>query len=119
MTELGTLLLAALLLQSASLDSVSPKERLDAVERMSSLGKTDNVAPLSEALKKETRSDVRAAIVAGLARIGGKEPVPVIIGVLGSDLDKDVRLQAVESLQQLYIPVESPGTIKTVFNKVK
>src|SRR5262245_35193973 len=110
MTEFGTLILAALLLQAASLDSVSPKERIDAVERMSSLGKSDNVAPLAEALKKEPRSDVRAEIVAGLARIGGKEPVPVITGVLASDLDKDVRLQAVDSLQRLYIPVDTPGT---------
>jgi HEAT repeat protein len=119
MTEFGMLILAALLLQSASLDSVSPKERIDAVERMSALGKTENVAPLAEALKKEPRSDVRAEIVAGLARIGGKEPVPVITAVLGADLDKDVRLQAVDSLQRLYIPVETPGTLGTVFNKVK
>jgi HEAT repeat protein len=119
MIEFGTLILAALLLQSASLDSVSPKERLDAVERMSSLGKVENVAPLADALKKEPRSDVRAAIVAGLARIGGRETVPVITGVLGSDLDKDVRLQAVDALQRLYVPVETPGTLKTVFNKVK
>jgi HEAT repeat protein len=119
MVQLGTLILTAVLLQSASLDGVSPKERLEAVESMSTLGKTENVAPLADALKKESRSDVRAAIVAGLARIGGKEPVPVLTGVLSSDLDKDVRLQAIDSLQRLYIPVETPGKIGTIFNKVK
>jgi len=38
---------------------------------------------------------------------------------LKTDLDKDVRLQVVDSLQRLYIPVNSKGPIKTVFNKVK
>jgi HEAT repeat protein len=113
------LLLIALLLQSPSLDSTSPKERMDAVEQLSTLGKTENVAPLGDALKKEPRSDVRAAIVAGLARIGVREIVPILNATLLSDLDKDVRLQTVDSLQRLYIPVESPGTIRTVFNKVK
>jgi HEAT repeat protein len=112
-------ILIALLLQSPSLDSTSPKERMDAVEQLSTLGKTENVAPLAEALKKEPRSDVRAAIVAGLARIGVREIVPILNATLLSDLDKDVRLQTVDSLQRLYIPVESSGTIRTVFNKVK
>lgn len=119
MAQFGMLLLTALLLQSPSLDSPSPKERIEAVEQMSTLGKTENIAPLGEALKKEPRSNVRAAIVAGLARIGVKEIVPVLTSTLLSDLDKDVRLQAVDSLQRLYIPVDSAGTIQTVFNKVK
>lgn len=113
------LILSTLLLQSPSLDSTSPKERMEAVEQLSTLGKTENVTPLSEALKKEPRSDVRAAIVAGLARIGVGEIVPILNATLLSDLDKDVRLQSVDSLQRLYIPVESSGTIRTVFNKVK
>jgi HEAT repeat protein len=119
MVEFGMLILTALLLQSPSLDGVSPKERIDAVEQMSAPGKAENVAPLAEALKKEPRSNVRAAIVAGLARIGVKEIVPVLNSTLLTDLDKDVRLQTVDSLQRLYIPVDSPGTIQTVFNKVK
>ena len=119
MAQFGMLILAALLLQSPSLDSTSPKERIDAVEQMSTPGKIENIAPLAEALKKEPRSDVRATIVAGLARIGGKETVPTLNSTLSSDLDKDVRLQAVDSLQRLYIPVDSSGTIRTVFNKVK
>lgn len=119
MVQFGTLFMTALLLQSPSLDSTSPKERLDAIEQMSTLGKTENVAPLTDALKKEPRSDVRAAIVAGLARIGVRETVPVLTASLLTDLDKDVRLQTVDSLQRLYIPVESSGSIRTVFNKVK
>ncbi len=119
MTPSGMLFLTALLLQSPSLDSPSPKERMDAVEQLSVLGRTENIAPLSEALKKEPRSDVRAAIVAGLARIEVPETIPVLTSTLMSDLDKDVRLQAIDSLQRLYIPVDSPGAIRTVFNKVK
>src|SRR5688572_11612156 len=109
MAEFGSLILTVLLLQSPSLDSTSPKERREAVEGLSGLGKTENIAPLADALKKEPRSDVRATIVAGLARIGGREVVPVLTASLASDLDKEVRLQVVDSLQRLYIPVDSPG----------
>ena len=120
MLSLGTWTLAALLLQAPpSLDSTSPKERLDAVEKMAIRGRTENVAPLAEALQRDPRSDVRAAIAAGLARIGGSEVVPPLTKSLQSDLDKDVRLQVVDSFQQLYIPVDTPGPIRTVFNKVK
>lgn len=114
-----TLLLAALLLQSPALDSASPKDRMEAVEALARPGRIENIAPLAEALKKETRSDVRAAIVAGLARIGGREAVPVLADALRSDLDKDVRLQVIDSIQRLYIPIENPGTLQTIFNRVK
>ena len=119
MLQPGIWILAALLMQTPSLDSTSPKERLDAIDAMSIAGKTENVAPLAEALKKEPKSEVRAAIVGGLARIGGPEVVPILTQSLLTDLDKDVRLQVVDSLQRLYIPIESQGTIKTVFSKVK
>jgi HEAT repeat protein len=119
MAEFGSLILTILLLQSPSLDSTSPKERREAVELLSVLGRTENIVPLADALKKEPRSDVRATIVAGLARIGGREVVPILTASLASDLDKEVRLQVVDSLQRLYIPVDSPGTIRTVFDKVK
>lgn len=119
MTQFSAWILAAILLQTPSLDSPSPKERLDAVETMALPGRSENVPPLAAALKKEPRSDVRAGIVAGLGRIGGPDVIPVLIDSLKTDLDKDVRLQVVDSMQRLYIPVNSQGTIKTVFNKVK
>jgi HEAT repeat protein len=119
MIQFGTLVLTSLLLQTPSLDSPTPKERLEAVERMSIVGRTENVAPLAAALMKEPKSDVRAAIVAGLGRIGGREVVPVLTQSLQSDLDKDVRLQVVDSFQRLYIPLNTKGPITTVFNKVK
>jgi HEAT repeat protein len=119
MIQFSTLILALMLLQTASLDSPSPKERLDAVEAMSLPGRSENVPALSAALKKEPRSDVRAGMIAGLGRIGGPEVIPVLVESLKTDLDKDVRLQVVDSLQRLYIPVNEKGPIKTVFNKVK
>jgi HEAT repeat protein len=119
MTQFSAWILAAILLQTPSLDSPSPKERLDAVETMSLPGRSENVPPLAAALKKEPRSDVRAGIIAGLGRIGGSDVIPVLIDSLKTDLDKDVRLQVVDSMQRLYIPVNSQGPIKTVFNKVK
>jgi len=69
MIQFSTLILSLMLLQTASLDSPSPKERLDAVEAMSLPGRSENVPALTVALQKEPRSDVRAGIVADLAAL--------------------------------------------------
>ncbi|HVQ63103.1 MAG TPA: HEAT repeat domain-containing protein [Terriglobia bacterium] len=122
MLQSATLILTALLLQTPtpSLDSTNPKERIEAVEKLALTGRTENVAPLAEALRKEPKSDVRAAMVAGLGRIGVAEVIPVLTQSLQTDLDKDVRLQVVDSFQRLYIPVSSnTGPIETIFGKVK
>lgn len=119
MFQIAILLLGSMLVQGPSLDSASPKERQDAIEQMTTPGKRDAIPALAAALKKEPKSDIRATIIAGLARIGGSEVVPVIAASLSTDLDKDVRLQAVDSLQHLYIPTEDTGQIRTIFNKVK
>jgi hypothetical protein len=42
-------------------------------------------------------------MVAGLGRIGVAEVIPVLTQSLQTDLDKDVRLQVVDSFQRLYI----------------
>ena len=119
MIQISVLFLTALLVQSSSLDSASPKERLAAIEQMAKPGNTEAIAPLTAALKKETKSDVRAQILAGLVRIGGSGIPPVLAMSLSSDLDKNVRLQAIESIQRLYIPAQDSGTITTLFNQVK
>src|SRR5262245_24697206 len=119
MPALGTLLLTALLVQTSSLDSPSPKERMDAVEKLAIPGNRDAIPSLAEAIKKESRSEVRAAMLAGLGRIGDPQAAPVLAESLRSDLNKDVRLQAVDSIQRLYIPTDSSGPIRTVFNRVK
>ena len=111
--------LFAILLQSPSLDGTSPKERQAAVEQMAVLGNRAAIPQLAAALKKESRSDVRASMVAALGRIRDREAVPVLADTLRTDLDKDVRLQSIDSLLRLYIPIDDTGPVKTIFNKVK
>jgi len=119
MLQISVLALTALLLQGASLDSPSPKERQAAIEQMAKPGNIEAIPAFESALKKESKSDLRAELLSGLVRIGGSAVPPVIARSLATDLDKDVRLQAVESLQRLYIPAPDTGTIKTLFNSAK
>ena len=113
------LILALILLQNPSLDSASPKERQAAVEQMSVLGNREAIPGLVAVLKKEPRSDVRATIVAGLGRIRDREGIPALGETLKTDLDRGVRLQAIDSLLRLYIYVEDSGPLRTIFNRVK
>src|SRR5688572_27041859 len=92
MITVVTFLLSVLFVQDLSLDSASPKERQAAVEQLAVAGNTSAIPTLTAALKKEPKSDIRAVIVAGFARIGGKAVVPVLAETLQTDLDKDVRL---------------------------
>jgi len=119
MLQISVLALTALLLQGPSLDSTSPKERQAAIEQMAKPGNIEAIPAFESALKKESKSDLRAELLSGLVRIGGSAVPPVIARSLATDLDKDVRLQAVESLQRLYIPAPDTGTLKTLFNSAK
>ena len=78
------ILTLSFLLQNASLDSPSPKERQAAIEQMAVLGNRDAIPKLAEALKKEPKSDIRAAMVAGLARIQDRDAIPVLADTLKS-----------------------------------
>ena len=108
-----------ILLQNPSLDSASPKERQAAAEQMAVLGNSAAIPQLAAALKKESKSDVRASMIAALGRIRDRAAIPVLADTLRNDLDKDVRLQAIDSLLRLFIPIEDSGPVRTVFNKVK
>src|SRR5438270_3625447 len=114
-----SLILFAILLQNPSLDSVSPKEREAAVEKMAFLGNSAAIPQLAAALKKESKSEIRASMIAALGRIRDRAAIPVLADTLRTDLDKDVRLQAIDSLLRLYIPIEDSGPVRTVFNRVK
>jgi len=114
-----SLLLFTILFQNPSLDSVSPKEREAAVEKMAFLGNSAAIPQLAAALKKESKSDIRASMIAALGRIRDRQAVPILADTLRTDLDKDVRLQAIDSLLRLYIPIEDSGPIRTIFSKVK
>src|SRR5215471_2692824 len=120
MSIINMFVLATLILQGPTLDSNSPKERLAAIEAMSHSGNTEAIPALESALKKESKSEVRQEILAGLTRIGGPKVPPILSMSLGSDLDKDVRLQAIESIQRFYIPVADTGSpLQTLFNRAK
>jgi HEAT repeat protein len=105
--------------QNPSLDSVSPREREDAIEKMAVPGNKDAIAPLTAALKKESKSDLRAEIVAAFGRIRDRSAVPVLADTLRNDLDRGVRSQAIDSILRVYIPIDETGAIRTIFNKVK
>src|SRR5215471_10764036 len=116
---LGFAFIAVFLIQGPSLDSASPKERQAAIDQMAVLGNVKAIPALAEAYKKEPKADLRAEIVAGLARIHDRSAIPPVGEALRTDIDKDVRLQAIDSLLRLYIPADENGPIRTIFAKVK
>ena len=59
MVAFAALLMTTIFLQGASLESTSPKERVEAVEQLARPGRVENIAPLVNALKKEARSEIR------------------------------------------------------------
>jgi HEAT repeat protein len=105
--------------QNPSLDSVSPREREAAIEKMAVVGNRDAIPQLVAALKKEPRSDIRAEIVAALGRIRDREAVAPLTEALRNDLDKEVRSQTIDSILRIYIPIEDNGALRTMFNRVK
>src|SRR6267143_1037458 len=113
------LILALLLFQNPSLDSASPKERQAAVEQLAVLGNRDAIPKLGEALKKESKSDIRASIIAAFGRIRDRDAIPFLTDSLRTDLEKNVRLRAIDWLLRLYIPIEDSGPLHTLFGKVK
>jgi HEAT repeat protein len=115
----GFALTALFLFQGASIDSPSPKERQTAIDQMATLGNSKAIPVLVDAYKKEPKADLRAEIVAGLARIHDRAAIPPLAEALRTDIDKDVRLQAIDSLLRLYIPADENGPIRTIFAKVK
>jgi HEAT repeat protein len=108
-----------ILTQAPSLDSSSPKERREAIESMTVLGNREAVPVLVEALGKEPRSDIRASILASLGRIRDRSAIPGISEALLYDFEKEVRLQAIDSLLRLYVPVVDGEGFWTFFDKVK
>ena len=119
MITVATFLVGAILFQTPSLDSASPKERQAAIEQLAVGGNASAIPALAAALKKESRSDIRAVIVVGLARIHDPAAIPVFAETLRADLNKDVRLQVIDSIQRFYIPIDEAGPIRTIFNRVK
>jgi HEAT repeat protein len=105
MTQFLQLILVLALMQTPALDSASPRERSDAVESMTVLGNRDAVPLLADAYKNERSTEIRTSIVRAFGRIRDQSAIPTLSEALLSDFQSDVRLQAVDSLLRLYIPV--------------
>ncbi len=105
MSHFLQLILVLALAQTPALDSASPRERSDAVESMAVLGNRDAVPLLAEAYKNEQSSEIRVSIVRALGRIRDQSAIPTLSEALSTDFQQVVRLQAIDSLLLLYIPV--------------
>src|SRR5437867_10384747 len=86
---------------------------------MAVLGTRAALPPLAAARKTEPQRDVGASIVASRGRTRDRESVPILADTLRAYLDKDVRLQAIDSLLRLYSPIEDSGPVRTIFNRVR
>ena len=109
--------------QTPSLDSLSPKERREAIESIAILGNREAVPALVEAYRKEPRNDLRTSIVAALGQIRDRSAIPGLSEALLGDFERDVRLQGIDSLLRLYIPVADDegfwsfiGRVRNVFS---
>jgi len=71
---------------------------------MAKHGNTEVIPALVPALKKESESELPAPLLSGLVPNGGATVSPILTRSLGTNLDKDVRLQAVESISALLYP---------------
>ena len=105
MSQFLQLILLLVLAQTPALDSASPRERNDAVESMAVLGNRNAVPLLAEAYTNEPSSEVRTSIVRAFGRIRDQSAIPALSEALLTDFQQDVRLQAIDSLLWLYIPV--------------
>ena len=105
MPQFLQLILVMALAQTPALDSTSPRERSEAVASMAVLGNRDAVPLLAQAYKNEQSSEIRTSIVRALGRIRDRSAIPTLGEALLTDFQQVVRLQAIDSLLRLYIPV--------------
>src|SRR6267142_2022251 len=111
------LILALLLFQNPSLDSASPKERQAAVEQLAVLGNRDAIPKLGEALKKESKSDIRASIIAAFGRIRDRDAIPFLTATLEDPQNRehrDVRIEIIRTLALIRDPAAGPALEKAL-----
>jgi HEAT repeat protein len=95
------------------------KVRLKAAADLGVLGKKEAVGPLQETFKSEKDSEVRGEIVLSLGKIRDRAGLKTLTQALVGDASKEVRLQAIDSILRLYIPVEERGVVHRVIGGVK
>lgn len=117
---LSTLLLTlTLLVPQASLTSPSPKERQAAIADLAVLGNKDGIAPLAEALKKESRKDLRIEMIRALTTIRDNAVLPILAESLSADPEGEVRLDAADAFLRFYIPMEQQSRLQSFLGRVK
>ena len=119
MSNVLPLLLALSLAQTPSLTSSSPRERREAIESKAFLANRDAVPALVEAYRNEPLRDIRSSIIAALGTIRDRSAIPGLAGALQGDYEKDVRLQAIDSLLRLYIPIADDEGFWSFFSRVR
>ena len=102
-----------------NLKDPNKKIRKEAAADLGVLGKKEAINVLDEAFHSESDPDVRGEILLSLGKIRDRSGLKTLTYALASDVSKDVRLQAVDSILRLYIPIEEPGIIRRFLGGVK
>lgn len=108
-------------IQSATddLKNTDKRARRQAASDLGVLGQREAVAPLEKAFVTEKDAGVRGEILLSLGKIRDRAGLPTLTRVLLTDSSKDVRLQAIDSILRLYIPIGDESALKRFFGGVK
>ena len=102
-----------------NLKDPNKKIRKEAAADLGVLGKQEAIDVLDEAFRAESDPDVRGEILLSLGKIRDRAGLKTLTRALVSDVSKDVRLQAIDSILRLYIPIEEPGILRRFLGGVK
>jgi len=102
-----------------NLKDPNKKIRKEAAADLGVLGKQEAIDVLDEAFRVESDPDVRGEILLSLGKIRDRAGLKTLTRALVSDVSKDVRLQAIDSILRLYIPIEEPGILRRFLGGVK
>jgi HEAT repeat protein len=93
--------------------------RREAAADLGVLGKKEAIGPLQDAYSSEKDSYVRGEIVLSLGKIRDRAGLKTMTQALVGDVSKDVRLQAIDSILRLYIPIEERDVVHRFLGGVK
>ncbi len=95
-----------------NLKSRDKSVRKKAAADLGVLGQREAEAPLDAAYRSEKDASVRGEIILSLGKIRDRAALPTLTHALIEDSSKDVRLQAIDSILRLYIPIEEQGIVR-------
>jgi HEAT repeat protein len=102
-----------------NLKDPNKKIRKEAAADLGVLGKKEAIGPLQEAFHSEMDPDVRGEILLSLGKIRDRAGLKTLTQALVGDVSKEVRLQAIDSILRLYIPIEEQGVVRRFLGGVK